>query len=122
MADSTKKIRNPQQALGALKRYRVAAWITGVMLLALVVEMILVYVVQIPDDAKAYIAWIPFVHGIIYMVYLVTVLDAWSRLRWGFGRLVVLVLAGVVPVLSFIAEHKYFNEGVAQVGAAQNEH
>ena len=50
--------------------------------------------------------WVAVVHGWIYVVYLVTVVDLWSSLRWRFGRLLALVLAGVVPLLSFWAERR----------------
>jgi len=40
------------------------------------------------------------------VIYLVTVFDLWSRMRWGFGRIVVMIAAGVVPVLSFVVERK----------------
>ena len=76
------------KARASLKRYRVMAWITGVMLLVLCVEMILKYVLQLPgfnvegdprNDAARIIAM---VHGWVYVVYLVTAFDLWSKLRW----------------------------------------
>ncbi|WP_129339701.1 DUF3817 domain-containing protein [Cellulomonas endophytica] len=106
------------KATGALRRYRVMAWVTGVMLLLLVVEMVLAYVVGAPDAVLRYLAWIPFAHGWIYVVYLVTVLDLWSTMRWRWGRLAALVLAGVVPVLSFVVERRVHREGEERVAAA----
>ncbi|HWS58534.1 MAG TPA: DUF3817 domain-containing protein [Actinotalea sp.] len=103
------------RAQGALRRYRVMAWVTGVMLLVLTAEMIVKYVVQPGPEVLAWIEWIPFAHGWIYVVYLVTVLDLWSTMRWGFGRLVSMVLAGVVPVLSFVVERRMHTAGDAQI-------
>ena len=51
-------------------------------------------------------AWIAFAHGWIYVVYLVTVFDLWSKMRWRLGRLATMAAAGVVPVMSFILERK----------------
>lgn len=102
-------------ATKALQRYRVMAWITGVMLLVLVVELVLKYVVKAPDSVMAWIAWVPFAHGWIYVVYLVTVFLLWSTMRWGLGRLVAMVLAGVVPVMSFLVEARVHAAGLAQV-------
>ena len=50
--------------------------------------------------------WCP-VHGFLYVVYLVTVLDLAFRLRWSVahGRSWS-CLAGTVPFLSFVAEHR----------------
>lgn len=104
---------------GALKRYRFMAYVTGVMLLLLVVEMILVYGVRISPDSKRLIAWIPFAHGWIYVAYLVTVVDLWSKMRWAFGRLVVMVLGGVVPVMSFVVEKRVHADADAKIAAAR---
>lgn len=104
-----------EKTAASLRRYRVMAWITGVFLLILVVEMILKYVVQVGDDVMRWIEWIPFAHGWIYVLYLVTVVDLWGKVRWGFGRLAALVFAGVVPVLSFVVEAKVHREVTARL-------
>ena len=102
-----------RKARGALARYRVIAIVTGVMLLLLCVELILNYVVKVSwEDA---IRWIPFAHGWIYVIYLVTVVDLWSKMRWTFGRLVAQVLAGVVPVMSFIVEKQVHRDAEAKL-------
>lgn len=106
-------------AQGALARYRVMAYVTGVMLLLLVVEMVLVYIVSIGDDAKGFIAWIPIAHGWIYVLYLVTVVDLWSKMRWTAGRLTVMVLGGVVPVMSFVVEKKVHADAEVRIAAAR---
>lgn len=91
----------------ALRRYRVMAYITGVMLLILTLEMVLKYLVQVNGFGEAVIGnWVAFLHGWIYVVYLWTVYDLWSRARWKWGRLWVMVFGGVVPVLSFIVEKR----------------
>lgn len=106
------------KAESALSRYRVMAIVTGVMLLLLVVEMLIVYVFK-ATHLKPYIAWIPFAHGWIYVVYLITVVDVWSKMRWRFGRLLSMILAGVVPVLSFIVEHRVTLDARARIAAAR---
>ena len=105
-----------KKAEGSLKRYRVMAWITGVMLLVLCVEMLLKFVVQVDDVVLRYFAWVPFAQGWIYVVYLVTVFDLWSTMRWRFGRLVTMALAGVVPVMSFILERRVHAQAQARIG------
>ncbi|MEE6288157.1 DUF3817 domain-containing protein [Georgenia sp. MJ173] len=95
-----------RKARGGWRFYRAMAMVTGVMLLLLVVEMVLVYLVQVGPDVERWIAWIPFAHGWIYVVYLVSVFNLWSRMRWSLGRMALLVVAGVVPVLSFVMEHR----------------
>ncbi len=117
-ADTTNNTSIIDSASKALTRYRVMAIITGVMLLLLCVEMFILYGLR-ATDLKPYIAWIPFAHGWIYVVYLITVIEVWVRLRWNFKRLVVMVLAGVIPVLSFVVEHKVTAEGRARIAAAR---
>lgn len=110
--------RTLNAAASALTRYRVMAIITGVMLLLLCVEMFILYGIQ-ATHLKPYIAWIPFAHGWIYVVYLITVVDLWIKMRWNFKRLVSMVLAGVVPVLSFFVEAKVTKEARARIAAAR---
>lgn len=104
-----------EKAGGALRRYRVMAFVTGVMLLVLCVEMLMKYGLRVDDDIMRWVEWVPFAHGWIYVVYLVTVMDLWSTMRWSFGRLVALVLAGVVPVMSFVVERRVHADGEQQV-------
>lgn len=111
-------VREPDKARAAVGRYRVLAYVTGVMLLILCVEILLKYVVQVGPDVLTWIGWIPQFHGFVYIVYLVTVLDLWSKLRWGFGRLAVMVLGGVVPVMSFVVERRVHADAEALLGPA----
>ena len=104
------------QAERSLKFYRVMALITGVMLLILCFEMLLKYALDSP--LVKYLLWVPIAHGWIYVVYLVTSVILWYRMRWQAGRLVVLVLAGVVPVLSFFVERKVTKEAKLRITAA----
>jgi len=113
-----------RKAGGSLTRYRVMAWITGTMLVLLCVEMLLKYVFQAGGvDAEGHAlpvlgSWIAFAHGWIYVVYLVTVFDLWSTLRWRLGRLVSLAAAGVVPVMSFVLERRVHADAQARITAA----
>ena len=110
-ATPTAKIRTE------LARYRAMAWVTGVMLLVLVVEMVLAYVVKAPESVMRWVAWVPFAHGWIYVVYLVTVVMLWASMRWPFGRLAAMVLGGVVPVMSFVVERRVHAQAVAELDA-----
>lgn len=109
----------PARATASLRRYRVLALITGAMLLVLCVELLMKYVLGVDDDVMRYVAWVPFAHGWIYVVYLVTVVDLWSTMRWGLGRLVTMVLAGVVPVMSFVVERSVHRQGDEQVATGR---
>ncbi len=92
---------------GALTRYRVIAYIVGVMLLLLLfVAMPLKY---LADDPGAMNIIGP-LHGFLYVVYLLGTFDLFRRVRWSLPRLVLMALAGTIPFLSFYAERKTTHE------------
>ena len=87
----------------ALKRFRVMAYVVGVLLLILVfVAVPLRYIA----DEPLLVSIVGPIHGFLYMVYLVTAFDLAVRARWPFVRTVLVLLAGTVPVMSFVAERK----------------
>ena len=86
-----------------LTRYRVIAWVVGVGLLLLVlVGMPLKYFAGQPGVVEV----IGPLHGFLYMVYLVLVLHLALVQRWSPVRTGLVMLAGTVPFLSFVAERK----------------
>lgn len=108
---------------GVLRFYRVSAYITGTLLLLLVIEVILKYtpiqremelggpngfVAFVPDGTVTAVnlsTGILIAHGWLYVVYLFADFRLWSIMRWPFTRFVAIALGGVVPFLSFIVEH-----------------
>jgi integral membrane protein len=87
----------------ALVRYRVVAYIVGVLLLVLVgVAMPLKYFA----DQPTLVAAVGPIHGFVYMAYLVVAFDLAVRAKWTFLRTLVILLAGTIPVMSFVAERK----------------
>jgi integral membrane protein len=85
----------------ALTRYRVLAHVVGVMLLLLVlVAMPLKYLADTPGP----VALIGPAHGFLYAVYLLTAFDLALRARWTAKGTVLVLLAGTIPFLSFVAE------------------
>lgn len=107
------------RARGSLSRYRAMAYVTGAMLLVLCVEMLVKYGIRPDEGVLRWIEWVPFAHGWIYVLYLVTVLDLWSTMRWGFGRLVTMVLAGVVPVMSFVLERRVHSDADSRIAVGR---
>jgi integral membrane protein len=92
---------------GALTRYRVIAYIVGVMLLVLVfVAMPLKYF----GDNPAAMNVVGPLHGFLYVVYLLGAFDLARRVRWSLPRLILVALAGTIPFLSFYAERKVSHE------------
>ena len=95
----------------ALARYRVMAIVTGVLLVLVFLNLGVRLVTHlVGDEVELLGSWLATTHGWVYIVYLITVVDMWSRLRWGPGRLAGLVLAGVVPGVSFVVERRVTRE------------
>ena len=108
MSTTSMSARGDRRIGPALARYRVMAIVTGTMLLLLTTSVVLQLVFGV--DTGQVGSTVAIAHGWIYVVYLVTVFDLWSRLRWPFGRFVALVLAGVVPFVSFVVERRIVRE------------
>jgi integral membrane protein len=87
----------------ALGRYRVMAYVVGVVLIVLVlVAMPLKYLADEPALVEA----VGPVHGFLYMVYLAAAYDLSRRRRWPARRTVGVLLAGTVPFVSFVVERR----------------
>lgn len=87
---------------GALIRYRVMAWIVGILLIVLVgVGMPLKYLA----DISSVVVWVGTLHGWLYMILIITAYDLGRRVRWPWSRLLLIALGGTVPFMSFVAEH-----------------
>ncbi|HVV10168.1 DUF3817 domain-containing protein [Amycolatopsis sp.] len=85
---------------GPLVRYRVLAYATGVALLCLTAAFILKYAA----DSPGMMSWAGVTHGLFYMVYLVVAVDLALKARWSIKGTVLVLLAGTIPFLSFVAE------------------
>jgi integral membrane protein len=117
------KLKDVPTIRGALKFYRVFAYVTGTLLLLLVLEMILKYTpinreIEL-GGSTGFLALVPvgsgravnlstgilIAHGWLYVVYLFSNFRLWSYMRWPFSRFIQIALGGVVPFLSFFVEH-----------------
>ena len=91
---------------GAIMRFRVMALVAGVMSLLLwFVDLPVVYVFK-NDDWKSKIEWIPFVHGWVYAAYVLTAIQFATKARWSYKKMLWLILAGTLPIASFVAERR----------------
>jgi len=91
---------------GAIKRYRFMALVAGVMSLLLwFVDIPVMYVFDNPDW-KAAVAWLPFVHGWVYAVYVLVAIQFSVKARWSMKKMIWLILAGTLPIASIAAERR----------------
>ncbi len=94
---------------GALLRYRVMAYVVGVLLVALVcVGVPLKYLTPHGSTAQEIGEWITsnlgVLHGFLYMIFLVAAADLARRARFPLGFTALILVLGTVPFLSFWAE------------------
>lgn len=83
----------------ALRRYRFMSFVVGVALLILVVAMVLNYGFGVTWTW----VWGP-IHGTFYAIYVLFAFDLSQKARWKLSTLLIVLLAGCIPVASFYAE------------------
>jgi integral membrane protein len=104
----------------AVLRYRVMAYVTGVVLIVLCFVGIPLQVAGHPAVAND----VGVLHGILYIIYLVVAWILARKLRLATKPTVLMLLAGTVPVMTFIVERwitrRFINPALAeQARAAQ---
>jgi integral membrane protein len=84
----------------AVLRYRVMAYVTGVVLIVLCFVGIPLQVAGHPAVAND----VGVVHGILYIIYLVNAWILSRKLRLANKPTVIMLLAGTIPIMTFIVE------------------
>ena len=101
----------------AALRYRVMAYITGVLI-------IVVCFVGIPLQVAKHNVWIVnnvgTVHGFLYIVYVVVAYILAQKLKMKTGPTILLLLAGTVPILTFYVERRMQRKYIAPALAAES--
>jgi integral membrane protein len=82
--------------------YRVMAYVTGVILIVLCTLAVL----QIWTNDAAAVNAVGTVHGFLYIIYLVVSYPLTRRLRLATWPTVAVLLAGTVPIMTFIVEYR----------------
>ncbi|HEY2723329.1 MAG TPA: DUF3817 domain-containing protein [Pseudonocardiaceae bacterium] len=85
--------------------YRVLAYATGVLLIVVTVATVMNF--GFGDDR---LGWTAVIHGYLYMVYLVSVVVLGTAMRWRPVRMLLVALAGTIPLMSFVAERSVTRE------------
>lgn len=102
----------------ALLRYRVMAYVVGVLLVILVcVGLPLKY---IWGDGRV-VVWTGMPHGWLYMLLLITAYDLGRRVKWSIKWFLAIMAAGTVPFLSFVAEHFATKNVRATIAASESQ-
>lgn len=96
---------------GALTRYRIMATIVGVLLVVLIlIGVPLKYLLEEgsggQEVGEAITTYLGVAHGWLYMIFLFTAFILARKAGWDLGFMIVTLLCGTVPVLSFWSEHR----------------
>ncbi|GGY87895.1 membrane protein [Streptomyces poonensis] len=92
-----------------LTRYRVMAYVTGVLLVLLTLGMIGKYLLDI-DAATDFTRVVSIAHGWLYVVYLVFAFDLGSKAKWPVAKQLWVLLAGTIPTAAFFVERRISRE------------
>ncbi len=92
-----------------LTRYRVMAYVTGVLLILLTVGVIAKYLLHV-SGAAGFVGIVGIAHGWLYVVYLVLAFDMGSKAKMPFSRLLWVLLAGTIPTAAFFVERRVSRE------------
>lgn len=92
-----------------LTRYRVMAYVTAVLLIALTLGVIAKYVLDI-DGAGTFTSAVGIAHGWLYVVYLIFAFDLCSKAKWPLSRMAWVLLAGTIPTAAIFVERRVTRE------------
>ncbi|MBW8700750.1 hypothetical protein MBT84_14205 [Streptomyces sp. MBT84] len=92
-----------------LTRYRVMAYVTGVLLVLLTLGVIAKYVLDV-DGAADFTRVVGIAHGWLYVVYLIFAFDLGAKAKWPVGKQLWVLLAGTIPTAAFFVERKVTRE------------
>jgi integral membrane protein len=90
-------------AAGTLSLFRVMAFVTGFVLLSGTIALIVKYTTSLGMEPGTGILWLA--HGYLYLVYVIVTGVLGFKLRWPLARYALVMLAGTIPTMSFVAEH-----------------
>lgn len=97
---ATARLKNPTE------RFRLVAWLEGISyLLLLFIAMPLKYLADMPLMVK-YTGW---AHGLLFVLYLIFLLEVAFRYKWSFKKLFLGGLASLLPFGPFVFDKKLLN-------------
>jgi len=88
---------------GALTRYRVMAYVTGVVLAVSCLIGLSFWPWYVGEGAAG---WLWTAHGYLYIVYVVAAFLLALQARWSVVKTLLVMAAGTVPLMSFVAERR----------------
>jgi integral membrane protein len=94
--------------------YRALALLVGAVLAALTFVAMPYRYLIVQEEVAAYsLAWM--IHGYLFPLYVIATFVLSLKLSWPLGKTLLVMLAGTVPLMSFVAERKLAEEVKAKI-------
>jgi integral membrane protein len=100
----------------SLTRYRILAYIVGIGLAVLVFIGI---PLQVAAHSPGVVKVVGPLHGFIYIIYLFAAFDMARRARFTMPQMLMMLCAGLLPILAFVIERKVTARVRAEVAAVR---
>jgi integral membrane protein len=95
--------------MNTIQQFRYIAIAEGISFLVLLfIAMPLKYVFDQPLAVK-YTGWI---HGILFVIYLYSLISVWMQFKWHINKVMLALLAAVLPFGTFYFEKKYLHHNI----------
>ncbi|MNK59369.1 hypothetical protein D3C87_784740 [compost metagenome] len=93
--------------MSSLHLFRKVTLAEGISYIVLLfIAMPLKYWAGLPLAVK-YVGW---AHGLLFVLYIACLVMAWQEKKWGFGKVVLLFIASLLPFVPFYVEKKLKEE------------
>lgn len=87
-----------------LTLFRLTAILEGISYLSLfAISMPLKYMAEIPEPNK----YIGYAHGFLFIAYIILAIVFWMEKKWSIKRLLILLIASLLPFGTFYIDEKY---------------
>ena len=103
----------------AALRYRVMAYITGVLI---IVVCFVGIPMQVAEHNTFIVNDIGTIHGVLYIIYIIFAYILAQKLKMKMGPTILLLLAGTVPIMTFFVERWMMRTYIAPALAAESAH
>ena len=100
----------PAKASKLLTAYKVMSYVTGVGLIILVFVAMPIKYIPALGGSEAPVAIVGALHGYLYMIYVVLTLALAYTRKWKLPKVILVVLAGTIPLAVFFAEHRVVDD------------
>jgi len=90
--------------------YKCMAFIVGTALVSATIALVIRHTTSPQIASASWYALLWMAHGYLYMVYLVATFNLSVKRNWNLRKMLLVMLAGTIPFMSFVAEARLAKE------------